>query len=305
MADELGITIVSTSDGGQYVEARTEYWASNQLDEEVEQPEVKITEPVPPSTEADEPITISDEELVRGLQLDDEIDVDELFNIEVIPSFEWRDLDVPEDSFLYSWMIQAEEEMNWVPYEYFLGLGLQAIGMACSHSTYSMTYGQPLTGSTLFVIVGQTGIGKSMTTDRLSRMIENARGPKFDKTTGSGVKAVRGIASAEAFIDRIKTLIADPLDPLQNIEVPTNAWFVEDEFQSFAYKASRPGGSHIKQRLLRFHDFSKKSDDPELVAGLASGGRATAERYTYERLGDRWGRLLEGFVEFPNRLKAS
>ena len=307
MADELGITIVSTSDGGQYVEARTEDWASNQLDkdavvaeEQRAQPEpMEITEQtedgpvtyaefyepsVPASSEATEPITISSDEMLRGLELDDELDedaIDALFDINNLPSFDWHDLDVPEGTFFHSWMEQAESELPWIPQEFFIGLGLQAIGISCSHSTTSFSYGT-LTGSTLAVLIGDSATGKSIATKRLTHLIQEATGAKWDRATGMGVKHITSVASAEALLAKIKTEIVDINDPEVKKEIPTNAWYVEDELATFISRSRRQGGEHIKQRVMTFHDFCKSKDEPEVVAedySLTGGHRDVRDTY--------------------------
>jgi glycosyltransferase involved in cell wall biosynthesis len=43
--------------------------------------------------------------------------------------------------------------------------------------------------------------------------------------------------------------------------------------------------------VLRLHD------DAELVRSLRGAGRPTADAYAYPKLDDRWGELLEGFVD--------
>jgi len=306
MAEELGIQIVSTSDGGFVVEAETSTWASNMVDadpddetsalimEPVPTTVVEVTdegamsyedffEPsVPASAEALEPITITDDELLRGLELDDELDEDEFFDYQNLPSFEWRDLGVHEDTFLHAWMIQAEEELDWVPPEFFLGLGLQAIGIACGHDTTSMSFGLTLTGSTMSVIVGSTASGKSTATARLAGLLTTATGVKWDASMGTGVKKITSTASAEALTQRIRTDLTDPSDPSITTEVPTNAWYLEDELAQFISRSRRQGGEHIKQRVMRFHDFAKTKPEPELVAedhSLTGGYRSVHDSY--------------------------
>jgi energy-coupling factor transporter ATP-binding protein EcfA2 len=307
MADELGISIVSTSDGGYVVEARTDEWASDQIDKDEPEPEAPVVSPepttiveqtdegpvyyedfyeptVPASSEASEPITINVEDVMRGLELDDELDDDdqELFNIDNLPSFEWRDLGVVEDTFLHSWMVQAEMELDWIPPEFFMALAFQAIGMACGHSTTSRSFGLTLTGSTLAVLVGDTASGKSTATNRLSALIENAAGAHWDKGLGSGVKKITSTASAEALTQRIRTEIFDVNDPENPREVPTNVWYLEDELAQFISRSRRSGGEHIKQRVMRFHDFAKTKDEPEMVAedhSLSGGYRNVHDSY--------------------------
>ena len=306
MADELGISIVSMSDGGYVVEAATDEWESNQADGDelessigvapepttiVEQTEdgpisyEDFYEPtVPASSEASEPITISNEDVLRGLELDDHLDEEDqdLFNIEDLPSYDWRDLGVAENTFLHSWMVQAELETPWVPSEFYLALAFQAIGMACGHSTTSRSFGLTLTGSTLCVIVGDTASGKSTATNRLSQLIERAAGSSWDSSLGSGIKKITSTASAEALTQRVRTDIHDFNDPDNPKEVPSNVWYLEDELAQFISRSRRAGGEHIKQRVMRFHDFSKTKDEPEMVAedhSLSGGYRNVHDTY--------------------------
>lgn len=306
MADELGIQIVSTPDGGFVVETDTSQWASNQLDvtEKVEDQlppssatvieqtdegpvtlEMVSAPSLPPSIEASEPITISTEDVLRGLELDDELpDEDEDdFDPDRRLVYEWRDLGIPANTFLYDWMTQAEQEINWVPQEFLLGLGFQAVGAACAHSTTSLAFGLPLTAATLYVLIGDSGGGKSTAVNRLRHLFQNAVGPKWDNALGSGVKIIEGVSSAEALTLRVKTEIIDINDPkAPPTEVPTNAWYVEDELATFISRSRRQGGEHIKQRVMRFHDFTKKEDRPELVVedmSLSNSYRAVHDSF--------------------------
>lgn len=305
MADDLGIQIVSAADGGFSVEAKTESWESNLTDKESEELPERPTEPVPTtvieqtpegpmtyeeffepsvpaSAEASEPVTITDDELLRGLELEDEIDEYEFFDINEVPSFDWRELDLNEDTFLHSWMTQAEDELGWVPIEFFVALGFQAISIACSHRTTSKSFGLPLTGSTLCVLVGTTAAGKSTATNRLSDLISRAVGPKWDRQLGTGVKKITSIASAEALTQRVRTDIDDPKNPDQQMEVPSNVWYLEDELAQLVSRSRRSGGEHIKQRIMRFHDFAKTKDEPEMVAedhSLTGGYRDVHDTY--------------------------
>lgn len=284
MADELGISIVSTSDGGQYVEARTDEWASNQLDKEPEV-EVERAQPVatvPASHEATEPITITDDELLRGLELDDDLD-DDFFDTDNLPTLDWRDLGIPEGTFLHSWMTQAEIEQGWVPPEFFVALGFQAIGICCGHSTTSRSYTHHLTGATMVMLVGATAGGKSTALSRLENLIKYAVGTKRDEVTGEGVRVSMGVSSPEAFLDEAKTEIYDVLDPnTPPVEKPTNLWYVEQEFATFSSRSKRQGGEHIKQRFIIFHDFYKDRDEPKVVVSdhsRAGGRRSVRDTY--------------------------
>ena len=276
MADELGILIVSAADGGFAVEADTSTWASNQPDtvvpDEPELPpetatvveqteegpltvEMLVPGTLPPSEEASEPITLSEDDVMRGLAIEPELPEEE--EEKDLPSYEWRDLGIKEGTFLHSWMVQAEQEMPWVPQEFYLGLGFQAIGIAMDHKTVGHTFG-PLTGSTVQVYIGITGGGKSTALGRLKRLLQTATGAKRDHALASGVKLIGGVASAEAMVRRFKTEIPDINDPKADpTEVGTNVWYSEDELAVLMSKAGRSGGGHIKQRVMKFHDFYK------------------------------------------------
>ncbi len=232
-----------------------------------------VPEPVPPSSEADEPHTITTAETTAGIDLD----YDDQESSAEAPRFEWTDLHLPSSSFLAQWMMSAQEELPWIPSEYFLMLGFQAIGLAMGHEMTSVTYGIPLSGSILLAIVGSSGRGKSLAAGRLRDLLMTVDGPAFHHRTGKGVKLVPSAGSPEALTVSIKTEIEDPNDPLLLVEAPTTAWMFEDELASFMSRASRKGGGHIKQRVMALHDFVKKRPEPEVVADdfSLSGGRRT------------------------------
>lgn len=285
MAEELGIQIVSTLEGGFVVEAETSSWASNMPDpEEVEAVSVvvplEVTPPaetqtipaaemypdvdfVPPSAEASEEVTITEEDMLRGVSSPEQIDEEEN---DRLPSYDWRNLNIPEGTFLHSWMTQLTYEYNWIPEEFFLALGFQAIGMSCNHSSTTVT-SDPISNSTLFILVGPSASGKSTAVGRLTELISRATGARRDESTGNGVRRVKSFASSEALLHAVKTQLVDVNDPTAPpTEVPTNAWYIEDEFATFVSRARRVGGGHVKQRVMELHDFVKRADHPEVAS---------------------------------------
>ena len=277
MADELGILIVSAADGSYTVEADTDSWASNQLDQPVpDEPElppetatvieqtdegpltVEMLVPgtLPPSEEASEPITLSEDDVMRGLAIEPELPEDE--EEKDLPSYEWRDLGLPEDTFMYAWMENCTREMPSIPEEFFIGLGFQAIGMAMDHNVTATTHKGRLTGQTLCTYIANSAVGKSEAVNRVRSLLR--RTAAYDSSTADGVKIIKNCASAEDLIQRVQTVVPDPGDPKATIDLPTNSWLNVDELATFMGKANRGGASVVmKTTAMELHDFVKEN----------------------------------------------
>lgn len=253
--------------------------------------DVPVSEPVvPPSPEAAEPITVTVDDALRGITLDRDMlgdyeddDDDDDGDVIGIPQVEWRDLPINPGSFLGEWMAYAETYYRWVPPEYFLFAGIQAIGLATGHNVTSFT-GAKLTGSTLVALVGSSASGKSTAVNELKNMLRRVPGVKFDKDFGAGVKMIPSPASSEALLSSIFTDIEDLGHPVPGArrEVGVTAWLYEDEFATFMERARRRGGGAMKTRLIGLHDFTKSTVEPELVMdeyALTSGSRSLHDTY--------------------------
>lgn len=239
---------------------------------------------VPPSPEAAEPITVTVDDTLRGIAFEDDDvldtmdDDDDDFKADSsIPSFDYRDLPINPGSFLGEWMKFHTELTPWLPEEYALFVGLQAVGLACGHNVTSETIGK-LNGSLLVTLIGHSGTGKSTAVSSLTKMLRDVAGPKFDEDLGTGVKMIASPASSEALIKSIYTEIEDIGHPVPGTkrETGVTAWMYEDEMATFVARASRRGGGTLKTRLMQLHDFTKSKDDPELVLkefSLTSGYR--------------------------------
>lgn len=254
--------------------------------------DVPVSEPVvPPSPEAAEPITVTVDDALRGITLDrdlledysdddDEEDEDDVLGI---PQVEWRDLPINPGSFLGEWMTYAETYYRWVPPEYFLFAGIQALGLATGHNVTSFT-GAKLTGSTLVALIGSSASGKSTAVNELKNMLRRVPGVKFEKDFGTGVKMIPSPASSEALVSSIFTDIEDlgHVVPGTRREVGVTAWLYEDEFATFMERARRRGGGTLKTRVIGLHDFTKSTTEPEMVMdeyALTSGSRSLHDTY--------------------------
>jgi hypothetical protein len=225
-----------------------------------------VPEPVvAPSSEASEPVTISTDDMMRGVALDDDM-LDYTGTADEKPddenadvTLDWRSLPINPQSFLGQWMEHAETYYPNVPKEYFLFVGLQAIGLAMGHWVTSTTLGRKLTAQLMITLVGPSGGGKTTAVSELMKMFRNVMGPKFDEDLGTGVKIVSSPASSEALLKSIYTEIEDTTSPIPGTkrETGVTAWLYEDEFATFVDRASRRGGGTLKTRLMQLYDFSK------------------------------------------------
>jgi len=241
---------------------------------------------VPESHEAREPVTITDEQMMRGIAFDS-FDPDDATVTDYpkghIPSLNWRDLPINPHSYLGEWMTYAEEYYPWVPHEYFLFAGLQAIGLATGNFMTSFT-GAPLSGSLMLAMIGPSGHGKSTAVSELRKMMTRVPGVKFDPDFGTGVKIIPSPGSAEALVKSIYTEVEMAASPVPGAkeEVGVTAWLHEDEFATIVEKSKRRGGGVMKTRLIQLYDFVKSKDEKELVIedfSLGAGLRGLHDSY--------------------------
>jgi energy-coupling factor transporter ATP-binding protein EcfA2 len=309
MADELGIVVRrEPSTGLEFVEIEDdESWPSSLPDrpesaEVIERPvppddsgdvlsipEAPKAPAVPPSPESDEPVKTTLDEMFRGVvpgsvlvEKEQEEGDDILADDGLVPMLDWAALPVKGGTFLDFWMRENLDFYPWVPHEFFFFCGLQAVGVACGHEVTSRSYGMTLSGSTLMALIGPTGGGKSTAANRLKSLLSHTDGPRFDHSLGSGVKKIPSPGSAEALIRSIYTEIEDPADASRYLEVGVNAWLFEDELATLVSRSRRPGGGHLKQRLMQLHDFTKSVSGPEAVIdefSLTSGKRTIHDTY--------------------------
>lgn len=227
---------------------------------------------VPSSPEAAEPITVTVDDVLRGVVLDEDIrgEPEEEDDDPTVPMLDWHRLEINPGSFLGQWMESGEVFRPSVPPEFYWAMGIEAVALACGHSVTSVTGGDPLNGQMLVLLVGSSGGGKTTAVGDLKRMLRRVDGPKFDRTLGTGVKVLPSPGSSEALIQSIYTEIEDPAPPPTApagamMEVGATAWLYEDEFATLVERSSRKGGGAIKSRLIELSDFCKRSDTPELV----------------------------------------
>jgi len=273
MGEELGLSVRKSPVGGwEMVEEGVELPSPLVDHSEEEEVAPRSEDPLPSSPEAFEPITVSEEDVLKGIDIDSEdLDVREPTDLII----EWRDYAINPGSFLGEWMQHAERHFLWAPQEYFFFLGLQAIGMACGHDTQTYT-DAPLNGNLMITLVGPSGGGKSTAVGEIKRMFDRISVVRFDPETGTGVKFIPNPGSAEALAVALRTDIEDPVDIVKKVEVPTTAWLYVDELADYASKASRRGGGNMKTILLTLFDFVKRSSAPERVideVSLGSGKR--------------------------------
>ena len=256
------------------------------LQEPPDDPPMTVPTPEPdpeptPSLVAAEPVTsersdegtesvITVEQMTEGIDLDsldwDTQDSDDPLRTNKTPTYDWRNLSLPSGTFLHEWMVVNERDLGWIPPEYFMMLGLQAIGIACGHHQYSTIRGLYTTGSLVLTIVGPSGVGKSTAASRMTQMFNQVVGARWDPELGSGVRIFNTPASAEALIKAIRHEIPDPMDPTMREETRTTAFMFDNEFATFVSKTKRRGGEHMKQRVIELYDFTKYDPDrKELV----------------------------------------
>lgn len=298
MADHLGIEVYTPYDTSQWgsplpdevesddeePEPEPEPITDEELGERMEPENRSDDPPVPRSSEADEPVTISEAEMLRGVSFEhDDLTGRTKADLGVL-KMDVDGLQLPDNTFLCDWMMTIRKAFPWVPEEYVLMLGIQAIGLAAGHHVISSSANLPLTGSLLVSIIGPSGYGKS-TAARILRDLISTSGPavKFDPSSGTGIKEISSPASAEALVMNVKTEVEDPSNATgPKIEKPTTGWLFEDELATFVSRTRRAGGSHMKQRLMQFHDFAKVRNEPEAVfdeAALVAGKRIVHDAF--------------------------
>lgn len=218
LAEELGHRVYRSAAGKELVEPATE--------EPEEAPEDREA-PAPPSLAVVTPFELPEEEL------------------ETLGEFsggtiDWRSLLTDESTFLRNMMeVCCEDDL---PEEYYLWLGLTAIGMVCGNE-YLLNDRQPVRGNLMVCLVGRPGIGKSRSIYALRRLLHLAQ--PFHP--GSGVRLIPDPGSGESLIDAFVILDEDK-KPL-----PTRGLLVIDELATMAAKASRTG-STLKGKIQEFYD---------------------------------------------------
>lgn len=263
IAETLGFSIKKSSSGSWEMVSEEEdpIPLPDRPEEEVAAPSDEIPAVIPPSFEADEPITITDDEMTDAFDFSAYVD--------------WRDYHINPGSFLGEWMQFAESRFNWLPQEYFFFLGLQAIGMAMGQEVYSIT-DDHLACNLMITLIGNTGAGKSTAVGQLKAMLDKP-GVRFDPETGDGIKKLPNPVSAEALVDSIKTMADDPEDAAKKVEVPTTGWLSIDELSDFAAKASRAGTANLKPTMIELFDFVKDSEHPKISHESRKADRSGGE----------------------------
>lgn len=199
-----------------------------------------------------------------------------------LPEYDWRDLNLPEGTFLHDWMVGNTADLPDVLPEFFIMLGFQALGLACGHHMQTVTGAGILNTSLMLCLVGPSGAGKSKALKRLTDLFDEHAGSEWDPNLGTGIKVFTTPGSPEAMLKTLYHDVEDPMDPLKRIEVPVTALLKEDEFATFVAKAGRKGGEHLKQRVMGFHDFVKTRDRPEIVfhdSSLMNGERSVHDTF--------------------------
>lgn len=301
MGAELGLAVKKARTGSWEIVEDGEEWPSPLPDrpEATEQPptrdvaaedgeELRLTpgqpEHVhPASHEASEPVTIPIGKMFEGVAFEAEDFVDEEYTETGTPTLDWRDLPVNPHTFLGMFMAYAQKYYPWVPEEYYLFAGLQAIGLATGHHTQSFT-GSRLTGSLMLAMIGPSGGGKSTAVSELRKMFGRIGIVQFNPSLGTGIKVLPSPGSAEALVKSIYTEVEDvaPEIPGTKHEVGVTAWLHEDEFATLVAKGNRTG-STLKPRIIQLYDFVKT--DPmkqELVIedfSLSGGMRTLHDSY--------------------------
>jgi CHC2 zinc finger len=227
-----------------------------------------MPEPDVPPAPDNEPPTEPPEPSIAGLDPDLDFDprdaLDPLDHVGV-PTYNWLDLDLARGTFLSDWMVGNTEDMYWVPPEYFIMLGFQALGLACGHYLQPATNRGPTNASLMLTLIGPSGCGKSEARKRMTTMFRQNAGSAWNSFNGTGIKVFTTPGSPEALLRTVYHDVEDPADPALREEVPVTALLEEDEFATFVSKANRKGGEHMKQRVMGFHDFTKMEPTPELV----------------------------------------
>lgn len=240
-----------------------------------------MPEPEIPAAEDNRPPTAPIDPKIASLEIDfDPIDLDPLDD-PGLPEYDWLDLELQSGSFLSDWMIGNTEDLPWIPPEFFIMLGFQALGLACGHHLQTVTNQGVLNASLMLTLIGPSGSGKSLALERMTDLFLEG-GSRWDPNLGTGIKVFTTPGSPEQLLKTMRHDVEDPGDPLTKVEVPVTGLLKEDELATFVSKASRKGGTHMKQRVMGFHDFRKRRVEPEMVfedGSLTHGERDVHDSY--------------------------
>ena len=182
------------------------------------------------------------------------------------PSHNWRDFELPPNTHAYNWFRGNEEDMFWVPPEYFEPLLWLQLGLACGHHLQPVTHRGVTNTSFMFALLGPSGSDKTEARKRLTQMVEDLPESNWNPSSGMGIKLVNTAGSPEAFNRRLKRFeIADPQDPNVIHYQPVTALLSENEWEKFFGRASKTASSYYKQAVMEGHDFTKRHPEPELM----------------------------------------
>lgn len=207
-------------------------------DEEPEQdspPTGGNPEPVP---EVESSPDSTDEPLATVTAISPAVSV-EYVTPEAIPSLPWRDL-FDGDSFIRTYC----DESSKLPIteEYFVWMGLQAVGMACGYDLHLDTQ-TPVRGNLMVCLVGSTGAGKTRASATMFRLVEQAL-PYSTDPGDTGTRFMASPGSGEALADAFSKPIEDPADAKKVAYYDkVRGMVMFDEMASLMTKVNRTGST--------------------------------------------------------------
>lgn len=180
----------------------------------------------------------------------------------IYPQINWRNL-IPEDTFLYEYMIACTNDD--APEEYHFWNGLLALGLVCGRKV-TLDDTMPVYGNLLLCILGGTGTGKTRSRNHLKDVLEATAPFRVDGIQPTGVKNIHVPSSGEYLI---KEFNYEGKDPSTNRSIgPQSVTGIVDfdELSALIARVNRQG-STIGPTIMQFADSASKVSTGSLTRG--------------------------------------
>lgn len=198
----------------------------------------------------------------------------ELMDVE--PEIPWRDF-IPGGTFLHKYLTLTSRDD--VAEEFHFWNAMTVLGFALGRDTTAYDR-VPVYGNLFVCTIGDTGSGKSQAKHHMSSLLDMAfRWDAMDPVP-TGVKIIRGSASAEALIKSFDHQIMDPSRPKTSLgSVPVKGLIDYAELSNLTGKSDRQGNV-LKPVMLEFYDCSPTIGTTSLASGVLLARDAFASAHT-------------------------
>jgi hypothetical protein len=182
--------------------------------------------------------------------IDGEVKVDPPPEPKALAAIDWKQL-FPPGTFGRTWMEALI--VDDLPEEYYVWLGLQAIGLALGRECYTPD-SPPIFGNLFLVLFGPTGVGKSRAIRHLMALLSEALPYDFSPDS-KGVYLMPTPGSPEALVDLLSRPVYEDDDPKKHIirHGSVRGLIMVDEYASLLAKAET-GNRGLKSQLTTLYD---------------------------------------------------